>query len=115
MQNAYKTVTTFFSSSMVLHQLSYRTVKTKSKILQIEDILKFFKDFQHKYSKAQQSYFFFFKLNYIGLFLAVVPCSFDDRREKTSFWRRSHQHGGLVLVSNFYLGKKEEKQSYPLS
>lgn len=44
-----------FSSSIVLHQLSYRTVKPKFKILQIEDILKFLKDFQHKYSKAQQS------------------------------------------------------------
>lgn len=31
------------------------TVKPKFMILQVEDILKFLKDFQHKYSKAQQS------------------------------------------------------------
>lgn len=45
----------FSSSSSFYISWVTETVKPKPMILQVEDILKFLKGFQHKYFKAQQS------------------------------------------------------------
>ena len=69
-----------------------------------------FRDFQHKCSVAQLCSLQCQQGNDTGLFLASVSGSFDEGAEQPGFGRRTHQHWGLVLVYNFYLGKKREKE-----